>query len=138
MTLSRDERVFARAASRTQAHPQYLGWVLGRYKELENQSEHDLMKALGVSSQDLLRLYLCLRPRTDHFAEDITQISAKFNVDAMALANIVRLVEAVEVIGSAQTPASPPEAGFLMAARTRRKSRPRQEKQPHGPAQPKS
>jgi hypothetical protein len=138
MTLSRDERVFTHAAGRARVHPQYLGWVLGRYQELENHSEYDLMKALGVSSQDLLRLYLCLRPRADHFAEDITQISVKFNIDAMTLANIVRLVESVEVIGSTQAGASPPEAGFLMAARTRRKSRPRQEQQPHGSTQPKS
>jgi hypothetical protein len=138
MTLSRDERVFAHAAGRTQAYPQYLGWVLSRYRELENCSEHDLMKALGVSSRDLLRLYLCLRPRVEHFSEDITQISAKFSVDAAVLANIVRLVEAVEVLDSTQAGASPQEAGFLLAARTRRKSRPRQEEQPHGPTQPKS
>jgi hypothetical protein len=131
MTLSRDERVFAHAADRAQAHPQYLGWILGRYRELEKRSEHDLMKVLGVSSWDLLRLYLCLRPRADHFSEDITQISAKFSVDAAALGNIVRLVESVEVIGSTQTAVPSPEAGFLMAARTRKKSRLRQEQRQH-------
>ena len=131
MTLSKDERVFAYAASRAQTHPQYLGWILSRYKELESHSEHDLMKALGVSNRDLLRLHLCLRPRADHFSQDITQISAKFSIDAAALANIIRLVESAEVIGSTQTAAPPSEAGLLMAARTRKKSRRRQEQQRH-------
>lgn len=121
MTLSYEARVLARAANRAKVHPDYLGWILARYRELEKVSEHTLVDLLGTTSRDLPRLELCLRPRGNHFTEDIRQISAKFNVDTAALAKIVRLVESVEVMAATGARAVSTESGLLMAARTRKK-----------------
>ena len=131
MTLSYDARVLAHAANRAKTHPHYLGWVLARYIEVENISERGLAEILGTTSRDLLRLGLCLRPRADHFAEDIGQISAKFKVDAVALATVVRLVESVEAMAATDTRTVSAESGLLMAARARKKSRKRQDKEGH-------
>jgi hypothetical protein len=127
MTLSDSEKLLINAASRARTHPAYLAWVLGRYLELENVSEDTLAQSLGVSILDLCRLGLCLRPRTDHLADDITQISTRFNADLGALAGIVRLVESVEVIATERTATIAPETGLLMAARTRKKKQKRQD-----------
>ena len=123
MTRSYDDRVLAHAAGRAKAHPHYLGWVLARYRELEKLSERELVEALGATSPDVPRLSLCLRPRTDHFAADIEQISIKFNLDAVALAKIVRFVESIEAMTPPETGTVSGEAGLLMAARTRKKPR---------------
>jgi len=123
MTPSYEVRVLAYAANRAKAHPSYLGQVFAQYRELEKISERSLVDILGTTSRDLPHLGLCLRPRGDHFAEDIKQISAKFNVDAAALAKIVRLVESVEVMAATDTRAVSTEPGLLMAARTRKKKR---------------
>ena len=131
MTLSHEARILAYAANRAKIHPHYLGWVLARFEEAEGISERDLANLLGVSSHDLLRLGLCLRPRVDHFAEDIEQISAKFNVDRTALAKIVRLVESVEAMTATDTGAVSTESGFLMAARARKRKRTYRGKEGH-------
>jgi hypothetical protein len=127
MTPSDDAKLLAYAASRAKGHPHYLGWVFARYGELENISEHDLAEILSTTSHNLLRLGLCLRPRADHFAEDIEQIRDKFNIDAIALATVVRLVESVEAI-AAGTGTVSAESGLLMAARAQKKKRKRQDK----------
>ncbi len=134
MTRSYDNRLLAHAARRTRSHPAYLGWVLHRYGELENRSADDLAKLLGMSALDLPRLSLCLRPRTDHFADDIRQIREKFNMDAAALAGVIRLVESVAAIVTLTTDTEAPGSGLLMAARARKKQRTRQEKQRDGGA----
>lgn len=129
MTRPYEARVLAYAANRANAHPDYLGRVLARYRELEKISEHGLANILGTTSRDLPRLGLCLRPRVGHFAEDIEQISAKFNVDTAALAKIVRLVESVEVMAATDSRAVSTESGLLMAARARKKKRTHQSKE---------
>jgi hypothetical protein len=128
MTRSDDARILAYAANRAKAHPHYLGWVLARYSTLENIAEPDLAKILGTTSDDLARLSLCLRPRADCFAEDVEHISATFNVDAGRLAQVVRFVESMEAMASPDTSAVSAEAGLLMAARARKKSRQRQDR----------
>ena len=95
MTQPRHERLLDYAAQRAKARPDYLGWVLTRYIESEHSSEADLAVRLGVAPRDVMRLALCLRPRAEHSADDIWQISAKFQLDATALAGIVRLVESL-------------------------------------------
>jgi hypothetical protein len=137
MTPSAGNKIFAHAARRARSHSAYLGWVLRRYEELEHRSEDDLAQFLGIAALDLQRLSLCLRPRTDHFAEDVRQISEKFHVDATALAGIIRLVESVEAIAAAQEDTVSPESGLLMAARTRKKQHTQREKQRNGDEPPK-
>ncbi|MBI3245334.1 MAG: hypothetical protein HYZ50_02370 [Deltaproteobacteria bacterium] len=123
-----NEKMFAHAARRARYHPAYVGWVFRRYQEVENCSDDDLARHLTVSLLDLQRLSFCLRPRPDRFAEDIEQLGEKFQINVTTLAGIIRLVEAVEIMGTEQTATASLETGVLLAARTRKKSRPRQEK----------
>jgi hypothetical protein len=135
MTGPNDTRMLAYAANRAQAHPHYLGWVLAQYSKLENIAEPDLAKILGTTSHDLARLSLCLRPRADHFTEDVEHISATFNLDTGRLAQIVRFVESMEAMALPDTSPISAESGLLMAARARKQSRQRQDKEgPHDAA----
>ena len=131
MTRPRHERLLQYAAHRAKARPDYLGWILTRYIEREHISEAELATRLGIISHDLLRLALCLRPRTEHFAHDIRQISAKFHIDATALAGIVRLVESLETLAATNAAMLSAEAGLLMAARARKQSRQGQDDESH-------
>ncbi|HXH13160.1 MAG TPA: hypothetical protein VNP04_25725 [Alphaproteobacteria bacterium] len=124
MTHSRKERLLAHAAQRARDYPEYLGWVLTRYVEQERISAEILAQRLGIGSHDLPRLELCLRPRAEHFADDIGQISAKFNLDPTALATIVRLVESVEALATGNADRAVTDSGWLMAARARKPPRP--------------
>jgi hypothetical protein len=135
MTHSDDARLLTYAANRAKAHPQYLGWVLTRYSTLENITEPDLAQILGITSHDMARLSLCLRPRPDCFAEDVEHLSATFNLDAGRLAQIVRFVESVAAMADPETSSVAAESGLLMAARARRQNRKRRDKEgPHDTA----
>jgi hypothetical protein len=123
MTHPRHEPLLDYAAQRAKARPDYLGWVLARYIERERISEPELATRLSSTPHDLPRLALCLRPRTDHFADDIRQISTKFHIDATALAAIVRLVESLEILAATNPTVLSAETGLLMAARARKQPR---------------
>jgi hypothetical protein len=115
--------LLAYAAQRASANPGYFGWVLRRYAELEHLTEEALAQRLGLPGVDLPHLALCLRPRAAHFAADVGQISAKFNLDPAALAAVVRLVEAVEALASGNAAGASADSGLLMAARARKPPR---------------
>ncbi len=138
MTHPRFERLLTYAAQRAKVRPDYLGWVLARYVERERISEVELATRLGSTRHDLPRLALCLRPRAEHFADDIRQISTKFHLDATALAGIVRLVESVETLAAANSTILWANDGLLMAARARKQPRQAQdaESHDHGPPEP--
>ena len=121
MTRAADDMILAHAARRAQSHPQYLAWVLARYGALQHVSAEHLADILGVTPRDWLRLGLCLRPRAAHFAEDIRQMSARFQADPAMLARVVRLVESVEAMSAENAQAATTEGGLLMAARARKK-----------------
>jgi len=123
MAHPRHERLLDHAAQRAKVRPDYLGWVLARYIERERISEAELATRLGSTRKDLPRLALCLRPRAEHFADDIRQISTKFRIDATTLAGIVRLVESLETLAATNSAALSAEAGLLMAARARKQPR---------------
>jgi hypothetical protein len=137
MTHPRHERLLGCAAQRAKARPDYLGWILTRYIERERISEAELATRLGITPHDLPRLALCLRPRAEHFADDIRQISAKFHLEATALARIVRLVESLETLAARNPTMLSAEAGLLMAARARKQPRqsPNNERHDHDPSQ---
>jgi hypothetical protein len=138
MTQPRHERLLDYAAQRAKDRPEYLGWVLARYLEREHSSEVELAGRLGMAPRDVARLALCLRPRVEHCAEDIRQISARFHLDAPTLAGIVRLVESLETLAATNPAAPTADAGLLMAARARKQSRQVQddESPDHDPPQP--
>jgi hypothetical protein len=127
MTQSRKERLLAYAAHRAKANPDYLGWVLARYVEQEHITEGDLAQHLGIASHDLPRLALCLRPRADHFAADVRQISAKFNIAPATLATVVGLVESVVALAAKDAGEGSADSGLLMAARPRKQPHPHQD-----------
>jgi hypothetical protein len=122
MTRSHHERLLAYTAQRAKARPEYLAWVLARYVELEHISEGELAQRLGIAAHDSPHLALCLRPRTEHFADDVRQISAKFNMNPTLLATVVRLVESVEALATGDAREKSADAGLLMAARARKHS----------------
>jgi hypothetical protein len=138
MTHSRHEQLLDYAAQRTKARPDYLGWVLTRYIEREHVSEAGLATRLGITPHDLPRLALCLRPRAEHFADDIRQISTWFHLDATALAGIVRLVESIETLAATHPTMLSAEAGLLMAARARKQPRQSRDNDSHDPNPSKS
>jgi len=121
MTHPRHERLLAYAAQRAKARPEYLAWVMARYVELERISEVELAQHLGVTLGDLPHLALCLRPRVEHFADDVRQLNSKFNIDPAVLATVVRLVDSAEALAAEDTGAAPTDAGLLMAARARKR-----------------
>jgi hypothetical protein len=137
MTHPRHERLLDYAAQRAKARPDYLGWVLARYIERERISEAELATRIGSTPHDLPRLALCLRPRAEHFADDIRQISTKFHIDAIALAGIVRLVESLETLAATNPTMLSAEAGLLMAARARKHPRQVQDDESHDHDPPK-
>jgi hypothetical protein len=137
MTHPRHKPLLDYAAQRVKARPDYLGWVLARYIERERISEAELATRIGSTPHDLPRLALCLRPRAEHFADDIRQISAKFHIDATALAGIVRLVESLETLASTNPAMLSAEAGLLMAARARKQPRQVQDAESHDHDPPK-
>ena len=119
MTHPHHDRLLAYAAERAKARPGFLAWVLARYIEVEQVSEGELQQRLGVTARDLPHLALCLRPRPEHFAADVRQISMRFHINPAALAKVVRLVESVEALAAENAGGRPTDAGLLMAARAR-------------------
>lgn len=131
MTQAHDAKILAHAVERAKNHPGYLGWIFARYMAIEKISEHGLLRLLGSSVLDLSRLGLCLRPRQDHFANDIEQIAAKFNLESAALANVVRLVESVHAMETLTSQTVSADSGVLMAARARKQKRRPKNKEDH-------
>ena len=119
MTRPHHDPLMAYVVQRAKARPEYLARVLARYVELERISEEGLAQHLGVTPGDLPHLALCLRPRMDHFADDVKQISSKFNINPAVLATLVRLVDSVEALASRDVGKAPTDVGLLMAARMR-------------------
>jgi hypothetical protein len=110
------------AAERASSRPEFLAQVLALYQEIEGMTESHLREQLGITEANWPRLQLCLRPRTDSFLKDVTQIAKAFGIDRATLASIIRRVDAV---GSYQKREQPGHSGTLLAARTRkRKQRP--------------
>jgi hypothetical protein len=129
-----EELLRRRAAERARLRPEYLGWILARYEEIEGVDELKLRKQLDVSPEQWNSLHLCLRPRPKYFLKDVSAIAKDCQVSRDVLAMVVRRVDAVEVLRPTQvdpdeiyverperTQANPEGAGSLMAARTRKK-----------------
>ncbi len=138
MTRPQHKRLLAHAADRAKARPAYMGWVLARYIEHERTSEGELAQRLGIAGHDFPHLALCLRPRADHFAADIRQISSRFNIDPAGLAGVVRFVQSVETLAHQDAGGASAELGLLMAARARKQRRPAKDGESHDDDHPRS
>jgi hypothetical protein len=114
------ERLLAHTAEHAKTRPEYLGWVLARFLERERISKAELMQRLGITARDIAHLALCLRPRADHFIDDVRQISAKFHINPTPLATLIRLVESFEALAIGEPRQGLADSGLLMAARAQK------------------
>jgi len=123
MNESKHSAPLVRAANRASERTEYLGWVFRRYAELEKTTVSEVAGALGVSTIDYHHLRLCLRPRAEVFAVDVQQIATRFAANVAELAKIVRHVEALTAMREEPATVALPDAGWLMAARARKKGK---------------
>lgn len=107
-----------RAADRARLRPEFLAHVLELYQDIEGMAESRLRAELGIEAAQWPRLQLCLRPASDSFLKDVTQIAKAFGINRTALATVIRRVDAVE---SFQRRKQPGDSGTLLAARTRKR-----------------
>jgi hypothetical protein len=116
--MNREEEPFmTMIAAQAEADAAFLGSVLRCYSKAEHLSDEGLAVHLGVHSDALTGLRLCLRPRHEHFIADLDAISTRYRVSASVLGSVIRLVEALEVMRANDV--TPADHGLLMAARTR-------------------
>lgn len=120
MTPSQHDRLLAYTAERAKGRPEYLASVLSRYAEREKISEAELAHRLEITVSNLPPLGLCLRPRAEHFIDDVRKISLKFHINPTPLATVIRLVDSFEALAVKDPRGGLADSGSLMAARVRR------------------
>lgn len=82
-------------AERMARDPRSMAWVLAEYRRQEGMSHARLCERLGISQEGYLRLALCLRPEPARFSEHLRQITDYTGIDGLALANLIRQVDAL-------------------------------------------
>lgn len=90
------------AARRSSEREWTLGHVLEKYRQFENKSPEELAMELGCSLETLEWLALCHRPNEDTFAEDLSAIAERFNVEPNGLASVIRHAESLGVFAARQ------------------------------------
>jgi hypothetical protein len=115
------DRLLRRAAERAVAQPFFLASALQTYADAERLDDTQLAGRLGCSVAALTALRLCRRPADQTFAADVQRIAERFAVDSLQLAELLRMVDALDLLErvppSESTTTSVPEGGFLAAAR---------------------
>jgi transcriptional regulator with XRE-family HTH domain len=103
-------------ARRLETESDFLASALATYADAENLSDEDLATRLGCETSRLAAIRLCRMPRSApaHFRQDINRIAEAFQIDALVLAEAVRLATTVAAFDSRES-----NAGYLMAARDR-------------------
>ena len=91
--ITHTHELLTHAARRAQDRSAYVAWALARVQVREGLSDEALAARLGLATVDLPRLALCLRPRPDHWDEDLAQIAIRFGVASEPLAAILHVVE---------------------------------------------
>lgn len=104
----------ARLAKKMQGNPEYLCSVLSAYQQQERLTEGELARRLSLDESQLPRLALCKRPQVDKFSDQVRQIASYAGADVMALAQIIRSVEALQQMQS-MPPAELPATETLVA-----------------------
>lgn len=109
------ERIDA-LARRLESEDDFLASALAVYARAENLSDNVLAERLGCEVSRLGAIRLCRMPRREapHFRQDIGRIAGAFQIDALALAEAVRLANSL-----AELEARDGAQGFLIAARDR-------------------
>ena len=111
-----DQVLTAKVAARLAESPKFMAWVISKYKEFEGIDDHAVARKLGLDVNGLNHLALSGRPRDMLFTEDLETIATRHKIDQLALAELVRRVEAVETFRTYQGVAA---SGLLAAARDR-------------------
>lgn len=111
-----DSAHLAHAAARAAHRRRFLAHVFARYLTIEEIDEGVLAERLGCSESGYYRLALCRTPAIDQFAEQTRQIAAFSGASPVALAQVIRRVQAVETL---QAAASNADRATLLAARKR-------------------
>ena len=119
-----------RLAHRLSNDIEFMAGVLTIYSVQEQLSEQELANLLEISTEKLSTLALCKSPQSSKpdFANQVKQIASYVGVDTIRLANLIRQVEAIEVIKNLPGKVtcqetvnnqSTKEFGWLSAARDR-------------------
>ena len=97
--------LLAQAAAHAAKWSHLLANVVERYLQLNHLTEDELCLLLRCDLDSVNHLRLCGRPDADPmaFSIDIKRLADKFDLDAGALASMVREVDAVETFGSLNT-----------------------------------
>lgn len=74
-----------------------LGAALEEYCRMVGVTQEQLSSDLGCSADSLAWMSLCRRPSPERFADDVSKIAERFQVDALKLARIIKRVESVPV-----------------------------------------
>src|SRR5262245_14785168 len=102
MTMSFDiSPVRSMIASRLGSNPAFMAYALKRYAEMEGVTAEQLALELGTLPELFDRLALCRRPAADdpEFSERIHRLADYALIDAGALANLLRTVDAIAGVG---------------------------------------
>jgi len=115
-------RLLQRAAERTSERVFFLGSSLASFQEARGIDDSELARVLHCDQENLARLRLCRRPDVDGaaFQVEVRAIAERFHASDLSLAQLLREVAAIDAMREAGQPRT---AGFLMAARERRRPR---------------
>ena len=85
-----DDDTIIQLAQRLGDDPAYIAWLIRRVLESSSQSWEALAARLTLSPHQLALLALCRRPSSQEFAAEVRQIAAHVEMDAFALAALLR------------------------------------------------
>lgn len=124
MTDPTTSDLFAHAAARAIERRFFLASALSAFQEFSQMDDGGLARYLGCPIGSLTLLRLCRRPdvAAPQFQHDVRWIGERFDIDAIALVRLLREVASVEAMRASGDDQR--SAGFLMAARDKRR-RPR-------------
>lgn len=113
-----DGELLRRAAERAAERPFYLASLLLAYARAERLDDAGLAAQAGCDLARLPLLLLCRRPEGEGavFRADVEAIAARFTLDAVRLARLIRRANAVTAFESVAPDRS---QGLLAAARDR-------------------
>ncbi|EPX57063.1 hypothetical protein D187_006817 [Cystobacter fuscus DSM 2262] len=75
-----------------------LGFIFKRYRQFKNKSSEELAEELGCSLETLDWLSLCRVPSEERFAEELSVITQRFNVDPNRLAPVLLLAKILRTV----------------------------------------
>ena len=78
-----------RFARQLRQHPAFMAHALQQVMTAEQIDETTLARQLGLTPRRLTRLALCLRPRPDHFDDDVQAIADYTGADPDALRRVL-------------------------------------------------